>query len=223
MEAASIVAQSIPANVLPTPGTSSEPSATGILTGSFSKLLSSLSGNPKTQAKNNNTDAQANTDTQTAGPEDQTKKGTDVMALLLSLLQVLPASSQDSSNTQPAADSKTSNGRDPTAAVGNLSSVIGQVIDSLQTSGNAGQSEAGFLSALAGLSGDLQSGQGASGSTGLTAQDTTTDQLNTALNDLSNNTGANANTNAPTDSLLAAVSAALGQADPSTSDTTTPN
>jgi flagellar hook-length control protein FliK len=218
VETASIVAQIIPVNILPRPGTSSEKSDTGIPAGSFSGLLSSLSGTSKTQAKNNTTDAQNTTDIQTAEPKDQTKKDTDARTLLLSLLQVLQGSLQDSSNTGclpgAATDSTTSTGSDPTAAVGSLSSAIGQIIDSLQTSGNSGQSEAGFLSLLAGLSGDLQSDQSVSGSTGSTTQDTTTDQLYAALNDLF------ANADAPTAKLLAAVKATLGQGYPSASSAT---
>jgi flagellar hook-length control protein FliK len=144
-------------------------------------------------------------------PTDKTGKDAASNSLLTALLQLLPGQLQSSPNAaQTAGNSEDSgcSGTVPAMSVAGLSSIINQVIDSLQASGNAGQVDQGLLADLTGLSQSLQGNQTGAGKTGPASTDGTVDDQANASSDLFKNTDGQAA------DLLAAAKTALSQADP---------
>ena len=153
--------------------------------------------------------SQSSSGTTTTDPTDQTGKEAASNSLLLALSQLLPGQSQSSSGmTQTTGNSGDSGGSGtvPAMSVAGLSSIINQVIDSLQASGNTGQVDKGLLADLTGLSQALQGNQTSAGKTGPTST-AGTDQA-PASNSLFKNADGQAA------DLPAAVKTALSQADP---------
>ena len=154
--------------------------------------------------------SQSSSGTTTTDPTDKTGKDAASNSLLLALSQLLPGQSQSSSGmTQTAGDSGDSGGSGtvPAMSVAGLSSIINQVIDSLQASGNAGQVDKGLLADLTGLSQALQGNQTGAGKTGPATTDGTVRPGASPGSLFKNADGQAAD-------LLAAVKTALSQADP---------
>jgi flagellar hook-length control protein FliK len=173
--------------------------------GAFADLLLALQGYAPTEAQNS-------PGTATTDPTDKTGKDAASNSLLTALLQLLPGQLQSSPNaTQTAGNSGDSGGSGTVSAVSvaDLSSIINQVIDSLQASGNAGQVDKSLLADLTGLSQSLQGNQTGAGKTGPASTAVTVDDQATSLGSLFKNADGQAV------DLPAAVKTASSQADPS--------
>jgi flagellar hook-length control protein FliK len=138
---------------------------------------------------------------------DKTGKDTST-SLLTSLLQLLPGLQSSPNAAQTAGNSTDSGGSGtvPAMSVAGLSSIINQVLDSLQASTGTGLTDKGLLADLAGLSHALQGNQTGAGNTvRFTAAGTAADQA-TSLGDLIKNT------DGQTADFPSAVKTALSQA-----------
>ncbi len=171
--------------------------------GAFANLLLSLQGYAPSEA-------QSSSGT-TTDPNDKSGKDAASNSLLQALSQLLNGQSQSSPGmTQTAGDSgdSGSSGTVSVVSVAGLSSIISQVIDSLQASGNTGQVDKGLLADLAVLSQALQGNQTGAGKTGPATTAGIVDGQATSLGNLFKNTDGQAA------DLLTAVKTALSQADP---------
>ncbi len=138
MEAATLAASIMPVNGQQSTGKLGAKSDSKAVKGAFANLLLALQGYAPTEAQNSS-------GTTTTDPTDQTGKEAASNSLLLALSQLLPGQSQSSSGmTQTAGDSGGSGGSGgsgtvPAMSVADLSSIINQVIDSLQASATLGR------------------------------------------------------------------------------------
>jgi flagellar hook-length control protein FliK len=205
VKAATLAASIMPVNGQQSTGKLGAKSNSKATKGAFADLLLALQGYAPTEAQNS-------PGTATTDPTDKTGKDAASNSLLTALLQLLPGQLQSSPNaTQTAGNSGDSGGSGtvPAVSVADLSSIINQVIDSLQASGNAGQVDKSLLADLTGLSQSLQGNQTGAGKTGPASTAVTVDDQATSLGSLFKNADGQAV------DLPAAVKTALSQADPS--------
>jgi len=205
MEAATLAASIVPVKRQQSTGNLGAKSDTKAVKGAFANLLLALQGYAPTEA-------QSSPGTTTTDPTDKKGKDAASNSLLQALIQLLPGQLQSSLNTTQAAEDSVDSGGSGTVSaksVAGLSSIINQAIDTLKTSGNAGQVDKSLLADLAGLSQTLQGNQTGAGKTGaVTTAGNTVDDQATASSSLFKNADGQA-----TD-LLAAVKTALNQTDP---------
>ncbi len=203
MEAATLAASIMPVKGQQSTGKIGAKSDSKAVKGAFANLLLALQGYAPTEP-------QSSPGT-TTDPTDKKGKDAASNSLLQALSQLLPAQLQSSLNTTQAAEDSVDSGGSgtvPAMSVAGLSLIINQAIDTLKTSGNAGQVDKGLLADLAGLSQALQGNQTGAGKTGTVTTAGTVDDQATASSSLIQNT------DGPAADLLAAVKTALNQTDP---------